>query len=199
MAQQRRREQLLKRRQRKITALCIVGGIGVAVLSLVACLLIFDIGEEAAPVVPPITTSLPYDATQPFSISDLTVTQVSTIRAQGRMNVSDGPRGVSIGDTLETLLTRLPTSYTGEQPDDEEQILYCAEVFENQNGFATVLPPRGMITVESGNIVVTLMAPTSAYPSGTKDNFAVYEHVYCLFTIEPDGMTINSIVLGITG
>ena len=37
----------------------------------------------------------------------------------------------------------------------------------------------------------------SAYPSGTKDNYGSYEHIYCVFTIEPESMTVSSIVLGI--
>ena len=33
--------------------------------------------------------------------------------------------------------------------------------------------------------------------TGTKDSYGSYEHVYCVYTIEPDTMTISSIVLGI--
>ena len=61
----------------------------------------------------------------------------------------------------------------------------------------TVLPPRGLVTVESGNIIVTLLSPTSAYPAGTRDNYGSYEHIYCVYTIEPETMTIASIELGI--
>ena len=80
---------------------------------------------------------------------------------------------------------------------DEEMILYCAEYFENQNGVMTALPPRGLINVNNGQIVVTLLAPTSAYPAGTRDSYGAYEHVYCVYTIDPETMTISSIVLGI--
>ena len=41
MAQKRRKERMMKRRQRRITALCIAGGIGAMLLSLVICLLLF--------------------------------------------------------------------------------------------------------------------------------------------------------------
>ena len=83
-----------------------------------------------------------------------------------------------------------------EQPEDV-QILYCADYFENQNGIMTALPPRGLLTTGSDAITVTLMAPTSPYPAGTLDNYGEYEHVYCVFTIKLDTMTISSIVLGI--
>ena len=52
-------------------------------------------------------------------------------------------------------------------------------------------------TADNGQIVVTLLAPTSAYPAGTRDSYGAYEHVYCVYTIEPETMTISSIVLGI--
>ena len=61
----------------------------------------------------------------------------------------------------------------------------------------TALPPRGLLSVDTGKIIVTLLAPTSAYPAGTLDNYGSYEHVYCRYTIDPDTMTISSIVLGI--
>lgn len=205
MAQKRRLEQQMKRRQRMITALCIAGALGAVLLSFTVCILIFDPFTAAAPVSAPAHTPLPYDAGQPFSLSDLTASQVMQIRKEGRMHVSDGPRGVSIGDSLETLLERLPSTIVEQQEDhemtglqsEEEIILYCADYYENQNGLMTALPPRGLLTVDGGEIVVTLLAPTSAYPAGTKDSYGSYEHIYCVYTIEPDTMTISSIVLGI--
>ena len=197
MAQKRRKERMMKRRQHRITALCIAGGTGAMLLSLVICLLLFDIGGDRAVVTTSESTPMPYDATQPFSISDLTAQQLTQIRAQGRISVSDGPRGVSVGDTLDEMLTHFPSSYAGAQPSEDEQILYCADYYENQNGVMTVLPPRGVMMVESRNIVVTLLAPTSAYPAGTRDQYGDYEHVYCIFTIEPESMTISRIELGI--
>jgi len=205
MAQRRRKEQQMKQRQRLITALCIAGGIGAVLLSLFVCILIFDPFSNSAPVSAPVATALPYSASEPFSISDLTAAQLNQIRKSGRMTVSDGPRGISVGDTLETLMSRLPstivemqqdTQQTGEQ-SEEQIILYCADYFQNQNGMMTVLPPRGLIDVDNGDIVVTLLAPTSAYPAGTKDNYGAYEHVYCVYTIDPESMVISSIVLGI--
>ncbi|MBQ7825778.1 MAG: hypothetical protein IJ337_05435 [Clostridia bacterium] len=205
MAQRRRKEQQMIRRQRIITALCIAGGIGAVLLSVCICILVFNPFAASAPVSAPSATALPYSAAQPFSLSDLTTAQVTQIRKNGRMSVSDGPRGVSIGDTLEKLMERLPSTIvethenselTGMQ-SEEQIILYCADYFENQNGMMTVLPPRGLIDVDNGEIVVTLLAPTSAYPAGTKDNYGAYEHVYCLYTIDPETMTISSITLGI--
>ena len=230
MAQKRRKEQQMKKQQRMITALCILGGTAAVLLSLTICILIFDPFPKDIAVSAPVSTSLPYSADMPFSLSDLTASQLEHIRRDGRMHVSDGPRGVSVGDSLEKLMERLPStiaktqnaamdssSLTDEEMNEayqdyldtldssertglqsEEQIiLYCADYFENQNGMMTVLPPRGLIDVNNGQIVVTLLAPTSAYPAGTKDSYGSYEHVYCVYTIEPDTMTISSIVLGI--
>lgn len=206
MAQKRRQEQLMKRKQRQITVLCIVGGISAMLLSFIICLIVFDIHPQGHTEAAPTATALPYDAAQPFTINDLTSSQLSTLRAQGRLSVSDGPRNISIGDSLDTLLSRYPSTYTdiqasndltGEQ-SNEEMILYCSQYFENANGIMTALPPRGLITVDSGEIIITLMAPTSTYPAGTLDNYRNYEHVYCIYTVSPDTMTVKSIVLGIS-
>lgn len=230
MAQTRRQQQQMKHRQRVITALCFAGGIGAVLISLLLCILIFDPFSDSAPVSAPVSTALPYSVEEPFSLGDLTTAQINHIRKNGRMSVSDGPRGVSIGDTLEKLMDRLPSTIairqdagisgsmqsdaemnqyyqdyldtldsgarTGLQ-SEEQIILYCADYFENQNGMMTVLPPRGLIDVDNGEIVVTLLAPTSAYPAGTKDAYGAYEHVYCVYTIDPETMTISSITLGI--
>ncbi|MBR5302785.1 MAG: hypothetical protein IKU38_08120 [Clostridia bacterium] len=230
MAQRRRQDQQIKRRQQIITALCFAGGIGAVLLSFFVCILIFNPFSAQAPVSAPTATALPYSAADPFSLSDLTTAQMTQIRKNGRLSVSDGPRGVSIGDTLEKLMERLPSTIaikkdagisgsiqsdaetnqyyqdyldtldsserTGMQ-SEEQIILYCADYFENQNGMMTVLPPRGLIDVDNGEIVVTLLAPTSAYPAGTKDSYGAYEHVYCVYTIDPETMTISSITLGI--
>jgi len=230
MAQRRRKEQQMKKQQRMITALCILGGTAAVMLSLFLCIVIFDPFPKDTAVSAPVSTPLPYSASEPFTLSDLTASQIMQIRRDGRMHVSDGPRGVSIGDSLEKLMERLPStiaikegaSMSGSIQSDEESseyyqdyldtldstertglqseeqiILYCADYFENQNGMMTVLPPRGLIDVNNGQIVVTLLAPTSAYPAGIKDSYGSYEHVYCVYTIEPDTMTISSIVLGI--
>lgn len=205
MAQKRRKEKQMKQQQQLMTLLCIAGGVGAVLLSLIVCLLVFDVKPAAQETAVPVTATLPYDTAQPFSMSDLTASQMTRIRESGRISVSDGPRGISIGDPLEKVLERYPSTIvethenremTGLQ-SDEQIILYCAEYFENQNGMMTVLPPRGLIDVKDGGTVVTLLAPTSAYPAGTKDNYGSYEHIYCVYTIEPDTMTISSIVLGI--
>ena len=197
MAQRRRKRIREQRRQRLITALCIAGGIGAVAISVIACLLIFGVNTPAnAPESASVLASLPYEANTPFSIADLTAAQLTQIREQRRISVSDGPRGVSVGDSLDALLERFPSSYSGAQPE-EEQILYCAEYFENIFGVMTVLPPRGLISADSSSIYVTLLSPTSAYPAGTREDYGDFEHVYCRFTVEPDTMTVTAIVLGI--
>lgn len=205
MAQKRRREQMMKRRQRRLMLICIAAGIGIILLSLGICLLVFDIPTQKEPEAAPAAAVIAYDANAPFSISDLTPAQLTQLRQQGRIRVSDGPRGISVGDSLEKLMSRYPSTITEHAQEqeitglyaEEEIILYCAEYFENLNGHMTVLPPRGLLTVDNGQIIVTLLAPTSAYPPGTHDNYGSYEHVYAVYTIEPDTMVIEKIILGI--
>lgn len=205
MAQRRRREQQIKQQQRTITILCVAGGLAAMLISLILCILIFDPFPKSTGEAAPVSTALPYDALSPFTIGDLTTAQINEIRKNGRMRVSDGPRGVSVGDSLEKLMSRYPSTITEHAHEkettglyaEEEIILYCAEYFENQNGHMTVLPPRGLLTVDNGEIIVTLLAPTSAYPPGTHDNYGSFEHVYAVYTIEPDTMVIEKIVLGI--
>ena len=206
MAQKRRKDLMEKRRQQRITLLCIAGGIGAVLLSVLICLIVFDIrlpgDEEAAPE----QTAIPYDASLPFSLSDLTGEQLQQLRTQGSLRVSDGPRGISVGDSLDLLLTRYPSSFTQKQADsdqtgeqsDEEIILYCADYFENQNGVMTALPPRGLLTTGGDTITVTLLAPASPYPEGTLDSYGSYEHVYCVFTVQIATMTVSAITLGIS-
>ena len=196
MAQNRRRERQRKREIRRQRLIVIAVSAAALLVSLIACLMMIG---PAAPETQQSTAAsalLPYDAGMPFSISDLTAAQLEQIRRDGRMHVSDGPRGVSVGDPLDKVIEVFPTNYMGEQPENE-QILYCAEVFVNQNGKTTILPPRGLLTASNDSIIVTLLAPTTPYPDGTKDNYGSYEHVYCLFTIEPDSMTVREITLGI--
>lgn len=127
MAQKRRKEREMRRRQRLSTLLCVAGGLGAVLLSLIVCLLIFDIGPRTAPANAPAATSLPYSEKEPFSMSDLTSEQQRQVRESGRISVSDGPRGLSVGDSLETLLARFPSQFaktaqtdgqTGEQSDE---------------------------------------------------------------------------------
>ena len=196
MAQRRRRERQRKRETRRQRILVIALSAAALLASLIICLVIIGPGTGSAPDEQAQAALLPDDAGTPFSAGDLTAAQLEQIRRDGRMHVSDGPRGISIGDPLDKVIEVFPTSYTGEQPDDE-QILYCAEVFENLNCQTTVLPPRGLLTTDNTSIIVTLLAPTEPYPQGTRDNYGAYEHVYCLFTIEPDSMTVSEITLGI--
>ena len=104
MAQRRRKEQELKKRQRLITVLCIFGGIAVMLVSVVISLLIFDPFQKEPEYITPVSTPMPYDVNSPFSLSDLTPAQLQKIRRDGSMHVSDGPRGVSVGDSLEKLM-----------------------------------------------------------------------------------------------
>lgn len=196
MAQNRRRELLRKREKRRHRIIALVASAAAILTSLIICLIMIGPMSADTPQEQAQSTLLPYDADTPFSAGDLTAAQLEQIRRDGRLRVSDGPRAISVGDPLDKIIEVFPTNYTGEQPENE-QILYCAEVFTNQNGKQTVLPPRGLLTASNDSIIVTLLAPTSPYPEGTRDNYGFYEHIYCLFTIEPDSMTVSSITLGI--
>ena len=66
MAQRRRKEQQMKKQQRVITALCIAGGVGAVLLSLVICILIFRPFAASAPVSAPVATALPFSASSRF-------------------------------------------------------------------------------------------------------------------------------------
>ena len=77
MAQRRRKEKQMKKQQQLTTLLCIAGGLGAVLLSLIVSLLIFDITPEVQEAAAPVTASLPYDTAQPFSISDLTASQLT--------------------------------------------------------------------------------------------------------------------------
>lgn len=199
MAQERRNQQLqqmARRRQRRIAALCTAGGIVLALAGIGVSFLYIRSLEQDAPLSAPAATALPYDASSAFSLADLTAAQIAQIRQQGRLSVSDGPRGISVGDPFDRITQRYPTTYAGEQPEDFE-ILYCAQTLGAQNGSLIAVPPRGVLTAEVSSITVTLMAPTAAYPPGSEAAFASFEHVYCIYTINPDTMTVSSIVLGI--
>lgn len=154
--------------------------------------------ESEAPVSETAPSVLPFDSSAPFSLSDLEARWVQEIQKSGSLHLSDGPRGISVGDSIDKIFTVYPTDYSGAQPADE-QILYCADYFENANGVMTALPPRGLLTEEEGReIVILLLSPVSAYPPGTRDNYRNYEHVYCRYRIEPETMTVSSIVVGLT-
>ncbi len=196
MAQNQAPKQNIKRRQRRTAILCVAGGIGLILASLLICFIYFGTMKEDVQDVKPAITALPYDAESAFSLSDLTTAQINQIRQAGRIEISDGPRGISIGDSLDRITERYPTTYAGEQPDDFE-ILYCAKTLQGQNGSVLAVPPRGILTADNSTIIVTLMAPTSAYPAGAEAYFASYEHVYCKYTIDPNTMTVSSITLGI--
>lgn len=196
MAQIRRRERQRKRKARRQRLFAIGLSAAALLVSLTVCLILLLPGDNAAQDDSAQSALASYDASQPFTTADLTGAQLEQIRRDGRMHVSDGPRGISVGDPLDKVIERFPTSYTGEQPEDE-QILYCAEVFLNQNGKTTVLPPRALLTTDNSSIIITMLAPTSLYPDGTKDDYGAYEHVYCLFSIDPDTMTVSRITLGI--
>ncbi len=209
MSERRRKnnERARKIRRRKILSnvLLFFGGISFIGLSLLLSMLFIKMPIERETASVPDVTPMPYDASKPFTLMDLTIEQQQQLRQKERIHVSDGPRGISIGDSLEKILDRYPSKIldqklheeqTGEQ-SDEQQILYCSAYYMNESGKMTALPPRGLLNVDSGSITVTLLAPTVPYPPGTKDDYGKYEHVYCIYTIDPETMSVSSIFLGI--
>ncbi|MBR1708235.1 MAG: hypothetical protein IJ719_05320 [Clostridia bacterium] len=209
MAERRRKaeQKRKKEKQKRMLSilLCVIGSLTVLLISITFSLYFFDIEPEDEPEVAVKVNTLPYDKEQPFSVADLTPEQMNQLRTQGKLHLSDGPREISIGDPLEKILEHYPSGFqekklsdeqTGEQ-SDEQQILYCSAYYRNNSGKMTALPPRGLLNVDAGSITVTLLAPTSPYPPGTKDDYGKYEHVYCVYTLEPNTMTVSSILLGI--
>ncbi len=208
MSTQHRRRRPGAKKKRDLTPLYLALGVLFAILlSFLISYRVFGFrnGEEAAPEVT--VEPLYYDPTTPFTLQDVTLTHQNELRASsnGRIRVSDGPRGISIGNSLDTVLERYPSTFyetvgstalTGEQ-SNEQRILYCADYVENSNGVMTALPPRGILNVDNGTILVTLLAPTTPYPPGTLDDYRSYEHVFCIYSINPDTMTVASITLGI--
>lgn len=197
-----------KQRDRTQLLLCIAGGLIVLLVSAIVCVLMMSVKPQHVQTASAVVTPMPFVVSEPFSLSDLTARQLETIRKQGRMSVSDGPRGISVGDSLDKLLSVFPETFDGEQSSvasnetglrqSDEQILYCAAYVQNANGQYVALPPRGLIALDNGEIVVTLLTPTSAYPPGTLDNYRSYEHIYCVFSVDPDDMTVRSITLGLS-
>ena len=132
---------MMKAQQRKSTILCIAIGLSMTLLSLCISMLVFDTRSDELPPDAPAATSLPYDESMPFSLSDLTNEQLLSIRKDGRLAVSDGPRGISIGDTLDELLARYPSTIArtdaAAQQDvsmtDEEMQTYTDEYRNNQD------------------------------------------------------------------
>ena len=100
--------------------LCVACALGILLLSIVISLLVFGSGGKDAPTAAPQTAALPYDAEIPFSLSDLSLDQQIELRQSGRISVSDGPRGISVGDSLDTLLSRFPGWGTQAQTSAEK-------------------------------------------------------------------------------
>ncbi len=91
-----------------------------------------------------------------------------------------GPMGVRVGDTLDTLLARLPVQPLEAEAGDDN-LLYTADA----QGAAQV-PPYGVLSVESGQLMATLVAAPNdqdAYP-------------YASFAIDPDDNRITHIAWG---
>lgn len=184
-------------KERKAYALLIGCLMGLAIILTILALRI-PVQREEQQAEPLSITVPPFDASTPFTLADLTASQVAELRKAGEMRVSDGPRGISIGDSLDKLLSSYP-AYNAFAMAEDEQVLYCASTFQNESGSNTALPPRGLLTAVDGReITVTLMAPTSEYPPGTAENYRHFEHVFCKYTIDPETMLVSSIHLGIT-
>lgn len=151
-------------------------------------------------------TSVPYDIYQPFSASDLTQTQLDTLKSGESIILSEnqvGPHGIKLGDTIDTLLQCFPVSFTqvsdtfewdseaddmtgtSDMLENDYQIIYAKSVLY-QDGQAIILPPSGTLTVLSDMIVMTLIAPLTEYPDSIGADYVHYPHIYCKITIDPE-------------
>ncbi len=167
-------------------------------VSLISSALILRIPAPAQETASPEETAPAYDPSLPFSLSDLSAPQVRELRQKGSLQLSDGPRGISVGDSIDKIFSRYPVDIDG-TISEEGQILYCAEYYPNANGVMTALPPRGILFEEDGReVVIILLSPTGAYPPGTADDYLRYEHVYCRYVVSPEDMRVSSIRIGLT-
>ena len=197
MSEKRRRQTPAETPPRRISPAVFLL-LGALALSLISSVLILRLPAPRQEAARPEETAAPYDPSLPFSLSDLSAAQLRELRQKGSLQLSDGPRGISIGDSIDEVFSRYPVDIDG-TISEEGQILYCAEYYPNANGMMTALPPRGILFEEDGReIVIILLSPTSAYPAGTADDYLRYEHVYCRYVISPEDMRISSIRIGLT-
>ena len=123
MSERRRKnnERARKIRRRKILSnvLLFFGGISFIGLSLLLSMLFIKMPIERETASVPDVTPMPYDASKPFTLMDLTIEQQQQLRQKERIHVSDGPRGISIGDSLEKILDRYPSKILDQKLHEE--------------------------------------------------------------------------------
>ena len=172
--------------------------LGIAALTVILVILITS-QRSSAPVSQPeaTPTATTYDAATPFGPSDLSAGQMQRLMQEGSFQLTAGevgPRGISIGDSLDALLSRLPIQVTEDMSNDMA-VLYSAS--SGTEGAADVLlPPYGMLTVKSDMLEITLVAPLTSYPDDVGACYVKYPNVWCRYTINPEDNNVSQITLG---
>lgn len=172
--------------------------LGILVLAVILVILLFS-RRPAAPAAKPEATpaAVTYDSSSPFGPSDLSAGQMQRLMQEGSFQLGPGetgPRDIRVGDSLDTLLARLPLQVT-EDMNDDMAILYSAS--SGTEGTADVLlPPYGMLTVKSDMIEITLVAPLTAYPDNVGACYVKYPNVWCRYTVNPEDNNVSQITLG---
>lgn len=195
-----RREAAQNAAQRKMRLLIIGLFVCIVILTIVLCALLLARRGNPQTVQPPAESTqapLAYDVTAPFGPSDLTQEQMQRAVQEGSYKLAAGeagPRGISIGDSLDTLLARLPIHYS-EDMNDDMAVLYSAGS-GTEGDSDVILPPYGMLTVASDMIEITLVAPLTTYPDNVGACYVKYPNVWCRYTVNPEDNAISQIALG---
>ena len=169
---------------------------GIVILSIALAALILSRRQTAAgdPSGAYATASpAAYDPSEPFSPSELTEAQLQRAVQEGSFDLAEGetgPRGISLGDSIDTVLDRLPVAYSADVGTDLAVLYSAAE--DGQ----TLLPPYATLSVASDKLEITLVAPLTAMPEDVGACFVKSPSVWCRYTIDPTDNTVSRITLG---
>lgn len=169
---------------------------GIVILSIVLAVLVLS-RRQAGPADPAgaAATASPaaYDPGMPFGASELTQAQLQRAMQEGSFDLEEGeavPRGISLGDSIDTVLDRLPVAYSADMETDLAVLYSAAE--DGQ----TLLPPYATLSVASDKLEITLVAPMTELPEDVGACFVKSPSVWCRYTIDPTDNTVSRITLG---
>ena len=157
---------------------------GIVILSIVLAVLVLS-RRQAGPAA--------YDPGMPFGASELTQAQLQRAMQEGSFDLEEGeagPRGISLGDSIDTVLDRLPVAYSADMETDLAVLYSAAE--DGQ----TLLPPYATLSVASDKLEITLVAPMTELPEDVGACFVKSPSVWCRYTIDPTDNTVSRITLG---
>jgi len=128
-------------------------------------------------------------------VEDFALTGLYLMSAEISSGNIPGPRGITVGDKLETVLASFPADNNPLIAPEGSAILYAAALVST-NEQHIVLPPRGVFRMTpdiDGFQIVTYDSPTRPYPIAMADDEYIYEeHASCAFYIK-DGQVAKII------